>query len=263
MSIIKAYVEIPDGQIHYRYAHGNGEPIVFFHRTPSSSLSFEPMMRLLANGRPLYAFDTPGFGHSFTPPGMPSIADYGKWMKDALDALEINKCSIFGNHTGVNIAVELARAHPHLVSALILNGIAYYQAEERRAFRDRIRKPMEPDAEGTYVQETWKMVTGLLGKNDPHLLHEEFLGAMHAIAGRHQAFSAVVEQDLPAGLRHAPCPILALTAHDDIFRDKFDVLLSDNPTISGKVLGSGGICSPERDAEANARALLTFLSDSD
>ncbi len=263
MTIIKAYVDIPEGQIHYRHAPGNGQPIVFLHRTPSSSLSFEPMMRALAGGRPLYAFDTPGFGQSFTPPDMPSMADYGNWMKGAFDVLEIETCVIFGNHTGVHIAVELALSSPHRVSALIFNGIAYYATEERLAFRDRIRAPLAPDGEGAYARETWKMVAGLLGEIDPLLIHQEFMGAMNSITGRHQAFSAVGDQDLPTALAKVHCPILALTARDDMFRDKFDVLLGDVPTITGKVLGAGGICSPERDAGANAEALGAFLSNLD
>ncbi len=260
MTIIKAYVDIPDGQIHYRHAPGNGQPIVFLHRTPSSSLSFEPMMRALAGDRPLYAFDTPGFGQSFTPPGMPSMADYGNWMKSAFDVLKIETCAIFGNHTGVHIAVEMALSSPHRVSALIFNGIAYYATEERLAFRARIRAPLAPDGEGAYARETWKMVASLLGEIDPLLIHQEFMGAMNSITGRHQAFAAVGDQDLPSALAKVRCPVLALTACDDMFRDKFDVLLSDIPTIAGHVLGAGGICSPERDAEANAQALRSFLS---
>ena len=65
----KAYVDTRFGQIHYRYlAAGNSDaPVVFFHRTPVTSASFVPVMEGLAGWRPMVAFDTPGFGASFTP----------------------------------------------------------------------------------------------------------------------------------------------------------------------------------------------------
>lgn len=260
MTIIKAYVDVPAGQIHYRHVTGRGRPIVFLHRTPASSISFEPMMRLLEGVGALYAFDTPGFGQSFTPPDMPSMADYGGWMLGAFDALGIDQPVIFGNHTGVNIAVELALSAPERVAALVLNGIAYYDETERLAFQARISPPRAPDPAGIYVRETWDMVAGLIGTDDPNLVHREFLGAMHAMSGRHQAFSAVGAQDLPQALAQIACPVLALTACDDIFRNKFDLLLSALPAITGKVLGAGGICAPERDAQTNAAALRAFLT---
>lgn len=42
MKIRKAYVDINDGQLHYRYADGpDGTPLVFFHQTASSSAMYE------------------------------------------------------------------------------------------------------------------------------------------------------------------------------------------------------------------------------
>ena len=60
--IKKSYINIASGQIHYRYIEGDGQPLLFFHRTPSSSIMFERLMLEMKNDRPLFAFDTPGFG---------------------------------------------------------------------------------------------------------------------------------------------------------------------------------------------------------
>ena len=62
MVIKKAYVDIAAGQIHYRHVPGNGIPLIFLHRTPASSVTFEQMMINMMGDRPIYALDTPGFG---------------------------------------------------------------------------------------------------------------------------------------------------------------------------------------------------------
>ncbi len=77
MIINKAYVDISAGQIHYRVVTGSGIPLLFLHRTPASSATFEQMMIGMAGDRPIYALDTPGFGGSFDPAGhhpLPIIA---------------------------------------------------------------------------------------------------------------------------------------------------------------------------------------------
>jgi pimeloyl-ACP methyl ester carboxylesterase len=74
--IRKAYADTPAGQMHYRFVPGPGTPLVMYHRAPASSVSFVRMMELMAGGRALYAFDLPGFGNSFAPPGSPTAVDY-------------------------------------------------------------------------------------------------------------------------------------------------------------------------------------------
>jgi pimeloyl-ACP methyl ester carboxylesterase len=72
--IRKAYVEVlPGKQIHYRYvlpAEGTAQriPIVYLHKSASSSVSYEKLMlHYAALGYPSYAPDMPGFGGSFDP----------------------------------------------------------------------------------------------------------------------------------------------------------------------------------------------------
>jgi hypothetical protein len=45
--IKKAYIDTPEGQIHYRFTGGPGVPLVLFHMTAASSSAFEPLMLAL------------------------------------------------------------------------------------------------------------------------------------------------------------------------------------------------------------------------
>lgn len=45
MTVRKAYLDMSEGQLHYRFIDGPGEiPVVFFHQTASSSAMFEQLM---------------------------------------------------------------------------------------------------------------------------------------------------------------------------------------------------------------------------
>ena len=261
MAVRKAYVDTEWGQMHFRVVRGDGTPLVMFHRTPASSASFESLMTLMVGERPLYAFDTPGFGQSFDPPGMPSIADYAAYMRAAFDALGLDRVHIFAHHTGTHFATELAAAYPDRVAALILNGIAYLTAEEREKFRATVAPPKKPDPEGRYAAETWTTVAGLFDEFDPDLTHAEFLGAMRAITGRDQAFNAVWDQDYPATLDRVTCPVLATCAENDMLRPFFDRVLADHPEFKSELLGPAKFFTPEYDAERTAAAIRAFLTD--
>ena len=86
----KAYTDISMGQCHYRYSKGQGTPMVFLHQTPSSSLMYEKLISLLPQYTSI-AIDTPGFGMSDDISGNPTIEDYGNYILEALDNLEIEE----------------------------------------------------------------------------------------------------------------------------------------------------------------------------
>ncbi len=98
--IRKAYVDIGNGQIHYLYIKGQGTPLLLFHRTPASSVIYKRMMKKLVGSRPIYALDTPGFGESFNPDGMPDIKDYRDWFCEPIDKLGVSSFHAYGHQTG-------------------------------------------------------------------------------------------------------------------------------------------------------------------
>ena len=58
--IKKAYLSLPIGQIHYRTNDcEDGIPLILLHRTPSSSIMYEPIIREMFHDRPLYSMALP------------------------------------------------------------------------------------------------------------------------------------------------------------------------------------------------------------
>ena len=130
-SIRKAYADCSGGQVHYRYMRGEGTPLVLLHQTASSSAMFDLVMQRLAGQRPMYAFDTPGFGGSFDPESPPDMPQYGHWIAEAIDDVEIGEFHLLGHHTGVCIGAEIAVARPQRVRSFAMIGPVPLSVRER------------------------------------------------------------------------------------------------------------------------------------
>jgi pimeloyl-ACP methyl ester carboxylesterase len=262
MTIRKAYVDTRGGQVHFRHiAGGPGVPVVFLHRTPASSASFEGMLAGLGGERPGFAFDTPGFGGSFDPPGQPTILDYRDWLADALNGIGLTRFHLYGHHTGTHIATELAAAWPDRVASLMLNGMAYLTADERAAFRNMVAPALPPDPDGHYLQPLWQLVKSLFPVWNAELVHREFTAALRAQAGRDQAFRAIWDQDFVAVLKRVHCPVLATTAEDDFFLPYLERIRSSHPHARTVVTGRAKVATPELDTERGTAVVREFITD--
>jgi pimeloyl-ACP methyl ester carboxylesterase len=259
--IHKGYADIAAGQIQYRYVAGPGTPLVFFHRNPASSAAFIPVLEYMAGDRPLYAFDTPGFGGSFDPLEQPSIADYAAWMTSAIDALGIDEMHLFGHHTGTHFASQMAIDVPGRVKSVMLNGITYWDEAVRQEFKSKLPEPADFDPDGQYVVDTWKGVSGMFETYDPQLVHLEFLSCLRAFTGRHQATSAVLETDYPALFAEIPCPIFVMCAEDETLRPWFQDALDARPDARSAILGPARYFSPELDTARMVGEIRAFLAD--
>ena len=263
MAIKKAYVDIAAGQMHFRHLPGDGTPLVFYHRSPAHSVCFEPMMAAMSGDRPLYAFDTPGFGNSFDPPGRPNAVQYGQWYLDALDALNLDRVHVFAHHTGTHFASEMAVLAPERITSLTLNGIAYLTAEEREQFRELVGHSVMPNADGSYIEPSWTIVSSLFPAFDPKLTHLEFLSALRALEGRDQAHGAIWDQDYPSVFKKLTCPILALCAEDDSLRPFFERVIEARPDIKSAITGPAKYFSPEYDTERTVDVVREFLAEAE
>ena len=259
--IRKAYVNVGSDQIHYLYSKGPGIPLLLFHRTPASSVIYERMMRKMMGSRPIYALDTPGFGESFNPEGMPDVMDYRDWFCEAIDNLGISSFHIYAHHTGTHIATEIAVHWKHRVQSLMLNGVAYLTEKERLEFGKQILPAARPDEDGKYLLETWTIIKSLFPSFDRDLVHLEFIGALRAIDGRDQAFRAIWEQEFTKVLGKVECPLFAMSATDDFFVGKLDRIKTDFPSARIELLGNAIVASPELDTNNTVRLLNEFMTD--
>tara|TARA_B100001245_G_scaffold36984_1_gene23793 strand:- start:304 stop:975 length:672 start_codon:yes stop_codon:yes gene_type:complete len=219
------------------------------------------MMKKMMGSRPIFAFDTPGFGESFNPEGMPSVIDYRDWFCEAIDNLGISSFHIYAHHTGTHIATEIAVYWKNRVQSLMLNGVAYLTEKERLEFAKKILPATRPDGDGRYLMETWKIIKSLFPSFDRDLVHSEFIGALRAMDGRDQAFRAIWDQEFTKVLRQVECPVFAMSAANDFFAGYLDRIKENIPSARIALLGNAIVASPELDTDNTVRLLNEFMSD--
>ena len=95
-TVRKGCVDVSQGEVHFRYG-GRGPLVVLLHHAPRSSVVHIPTIEWLGEHFTVVALDTPGYGRSSPLPiDVPTIADYARALGEALTALGIERCALYG-----------------------------------------------------------------------------------------------------------------------------------------------------------------------
>jgi pimeloyl-ACP methyl ester carboxylesterase len=260
MSIRRAYVDGPHGQIHLRLA-GSGTPLLLLHQSPLSGGQFEAALPLLAEaGFAVAAMDTPGFGQSERPAEPVGIAGYADCIPAVLDALGWDAAHVLGHHTGASIAASFAARYPARLNRLVLNGLALLSDEERAHFAQFRFAPLEPQADGSHLLAAWNQRLAA----SPGWSH---LAAMHRyvtemLANPHfyfWGFEAAFAHDLGADLMQIATPTLILSNSGEDLYAASRRAHGLRPDFAFAALDGGTHDIVDEQPEAWAAAVASFL----
>ena len=118
------WTAIRGGRIHYRTnsAPGDGPVVFLIHGLVVSSTYLVPTAERLAPFCRVYAPDLPGYGKSYKPENVLSLAELADALSEIMDALGIAKAHLVGNSFGCQIIAEFALRHENRVARLVLQG---------------------------------------------------------------------------------------------------------------------------------------------
>lgn len=154
----KGFVDLPHGQVHFRYG-GRGPVVVLLHDSPRSSALHVTNIEWLGEHFTVIAPDVPGSGSSTPLPQVsPAIPDFSDALADTLTALGIERCAIYGLHSGAKIALRFAADHPPRASLTVLDGLALATEPPARKYLERYLPPFEPTADGAYLARQWRRI---------------------------------------------------------------------------------------------------------
>lgn len=206
--IRRRYADGRYGQVHLRENRPvGGVPIVCLHATAYSSRSFGALLAALDGRRHVIAVDTPGYGESDAPPGGSSIADYADAIMDVLP----ERSDLFGYHTGVSIAVEIALAQPARIGRMTFMGVPYFQALDFAAWRTKLAAQHALGETLEQFEERWRFLVA----DRPAGLSlergfENFVDELKAWPDGWRAHDALFDHDLPARLAEVTQPVTVL-----------------------------------------------------
>ena len=209
ITIRRAYVDGPHGQIHLRLA-GEGAPLLLLHQSPLSGGQFGAVLPLLAKfGFAAVAMDTPGFGQSDRPAVPIGIAGYADSIPAVLDRLGWSKAHVLGHHTGASIAASFAARYPDRLQRLVLNGLALLSAEERAHFAQFRFAPLEPQSDGSHLLAAWNQrLAASPGWSQLAAMHRYVAEMLVNSEDYFWGFEAAFAHDLAADLMALKAPTL-------------------------------------------------------
>ncbi len=230
MKVRRAYVAVSFGQMHYRYAGTTGKPVVvLLHQTPSSSAMYEQLMMRLATDFRLIAPDTPGMGMSDAVDGEMRIERLAEAIAEFLDELSIDRCLVFGHHTGASIAAELVQRHPQLVTAVAMSGPTLLDDDMKsRLPAAAAAIPVQQD--GSHLLQMWRRISSKDAKASPSIIERETLNGLQLGDRYAAAYEAVIAHDFAAAIQAIECPALVFAGTDDPLYSALDgthALLAD------------------------------------
>jgi pimeloyl-ACP methyl ester carboxylesterase len=115
----------------------------------------KPLLEEMGRRRWTVALDTRGNGDSDPLPDAPEIANFAEAAWQAIDALGIARCDLFGTHTGASIALEASIQRPDRVNHLILDNMGLWSAARQAAHLASNSPIMAPDMMGSQFNWAW------------------------------------------------------------------------------------------------------------
>jgi pimeloyl-ACP methyl ester carboxylesterase len=158
-AIRKGFVNVGNGQVHYRAA-GSGPPVILLHDSPRSSVLHIPLVEHFSDRFTAIAIDTPGYGNSTALPSepRPEIGDFAGALADTILGFGVERCPVYGFHTSSKILLEFAANHPERVAVAIMDGLSLPAGDTDYAFIESYMHPFKPTASGSYLAEEWSRI---------------------------------------------------------------------------------------------------------
>ena len=178
----RAYADVPDGQMHYRY-EGNGNVLLLLHMAGSSSDQYDRVIPFLSKEYRAIAPDYMGYGESDKPPRQYEIIDHAQSVISFMNSMGIKKASIAGTHVGATICVKLAVNWPERIDKVILSCLPYFKnaEESRKAAKNPKFQRVQIQPDGGHLIEWWRRAAQY---GDPPDIVEERALCMHKAGPR-------------------------------------------------------------------------------
>jgi pimeloyl-ACP methyl ester carboxylesterase len=144
---------------------GQGIPLLLLHGFCETASIFDGLLPALAQASRVVCPLLPGHGGRAWDPTWRSLDDAACWLRDLLDALEIERCVLVGHSLGGYIAAAFADQFPERLAGLgMLHSTALADAPERRETRTKAIQFVETHGKEPFLKA---FVQGLFHAPEP------------------------------------------------------------------------------------------------
>ncbi len=214
MTLTTLHLSKPDRIVTLR-EQGEGEALVLIHGVGMQSAAWGPQIKELSKSRRVIAVDMPGHGGSSRLGSGSGLPAYVDWLRDVVEQLNLDRCSIAGHSMGALITAGFAVEHPERTQRVaLLNGVFRRTPEARAAVISRAAEiqagkidretPLKRwFGDTTIEREARAQVAGWLNDLDPQGYATAYAAFAQSDATYADRFSAIT------------APFLAITGSDD------------------------------------------------
>lgn len=212
---------LPNGHLEYDDV-GSGRPVLLIHGHPFDRTMWRPQISQLDPGA--FRFIVPdlrGFGQSSRASGTVRLEGYAADLRELIAALDLGPAVVAGVSMGGQIAMELLRTSPGLLSGLVLaDTFCETDTPEVKEWRVQLAGRLEAEGMDGYAHEALeRMMAPYNVRSDPDAAAALLAmmrnappdGAAAALRGR------AVRRDYSPVLRDAKLPTLVIVGEDDHF----------------------------------------------
>ncbi len=263
----RAYVDLPEGQIHY-LTDGQGPALLLFHQAPMSGEEWTDVIPHLREHFTVYAPDMPGHGNSHDPLQECEMADYVATTLRFMDTLGIDEAVLCGNHSGAALATALALAAPERVQSMIVSCEMLVSADGIHGFLAALKKkplsrelPMDED--GQFLVDAWERYKALAPTSQAETRFLPFIIGQRSRLRPFDAHFAILRWMAESDwISQVACPTLVVGAENDLFfnRDLLEATPSRLREGRYTVVTGGGALSTFEQPDQWAEAVLGFAS---
>lgn len=261
----KCYLDLPEGQIHYRIA-GEGQPLLLLHQSPMSGVEWDEIIPLLSEHFLVIAPDMVGHGQSYEPVEI-SMSLLTDITVKLMDALHLDQVYLAGNHSGAALATSIATRYPKRVVKIAISGEMLISKVQIDQFLEAIKdKPLSRDIpldnEGDFIAQAWKRYQALAPTAPLEKRYKPFIHGQLARLRTFDIHELIMEWMASTNwLKMIECPILVFSAQHDLFfsealLEQARAELKDCQTV---VINDAGALSTFEQPVAVATALKHFF----
>ena len=143
---------------HYRIM-GSGKPIILLHASPRSGKMLENLGKMLAESFLVIIPDLPGYGFSEAiPQKVKNLYEVVPYLNALLEALSLEKVSIYGTATGAQLGIAYALIYPEKFEHLFLDNPAHFSEEEYQNISENYFIDLNPKSDGSHLINLWNHV---------------------------------------------------------------------------------------------------------
>lgn len=254
----RGYGDVSGHQFHYREM-GEGPAVVLLHQAPWASIQYRRILPLVAAaGYRALAPDLPGHGLS-DPLDPPTIERFAATVPALLDALDIERAALVGQHGGALVAARAAAEMKLRASALVMDNCPLHAAGRRRARLASIDESHFAKPDGEHWSDRWNLVRriGDPGWSD-ETVHVAVLTYFANGPTREHLHRAAATYDITPDLARIECPVQVMAGRTDTLFDCAAPIMALRPDWHYHEYAGGSAELFER-PEAWTAAVLGFV----